>query len=82
MLALSRCAGWCWRCGRSATRRFVQATACGLAPRGSFTYRAGLSGISRSRTALFSAVRSMENGLLAVAGIIPSSNSRRNARLA
>jgi hypothetical protein len=64
----------------SLTRRFVQTTACGLAPRGSFTYRAGLSGTSCSRAAAFSAVRSVENSRRAVAGVIPSSNSRRNAR--
>jgi hypothetical protein len=53
------------------TRRLVHTTACGRRPRGSFRYRAGLSASSRSRTAAFSADRSVEWTRRAVAAVIP-----------
>ena len=57
-----------------STRLGVQTTANGLRPVGSFRYRAGLSGISRSRAAAFRADRSVQNIRRAVAADIPSSS--------
>jgi hypothetical protein len=66
------------RC-HSRTRRLVHTTANGRRPFGSFRYLAGLSQISRSRTAALSADRRVENSRRAVAAVIPSSKSRWKA---